>query len=204
METVCSMSTSAGILEVFISHFKRAIRQEMDAMRERKGTFEIFLTNGERMESSETSGGGQYTYRLSSNDEKLVAGIECTLRTMKGEYLVRVERCDDRMITLSSGRPIETGSGEASLVIYPWFLYENLLTVLLEIDPSRFSIDRALTLFGKVPAVFKRVELLRAHSVLNESQRAAVQLCSNSNLAFVWGPPGTGKTTTLARIVAEL
>src|SRR5215470_12403884 len=171
------MTTAAGTLEVFIAHFKRAIRQEMDAMRERKGTFEIFLTNGERMESGETPGGGQYIYRLTSNDEKLVAGIECTLRTMKGEYLVRVERCDDLMITLSSSRAVETGTGEASLVIYPWFLYEKLLTVLGEID-SRFPVDRALTLFGKVPAVFKRVELLRAHSVLNESQHAAVQLCA--------------------------
>ena len=70
------MTPAAGILESFISHFKRAIRQEMDALRERKGTFEIFLTNGERMESGETAGGGQYIYKLSSNDEKLVAGIE--------------------------------------------------------------------------------------------------------------------------------
>src|SRR5215468_8899477 len=149
------MTAAAGILEVFISHFKRAIRQEMDAMRERKGTFEIFLTNGERMESSETPGGGQYIYRLSSNDEKLVAGIECTLRTMKGEYLVRVERCDDLMITLSAGRAVETVTGEASLVIYPAFLYERLLTVLGEIFSRRLPVERALRLFGKLPAVFK-------------------------------------------------
>jgi superfamily I DNA and/or RNA helicase len=197
-------AAGAGILEVFISHFKRAIRQEMDAMRERKGTFEIFLTNGERMESSETTTGSRYIYRLSSHDEKLVVGTECTLRTMKGEYLVRVERCDDPTITLFSGRTVETGTGEASLVIYPWFLYEKLFTVLDEIDSRRFTVDRALKLFGKLPAVFKRVELLCAHSALNPSQRAAVQLCSDSDLAFVWGPPGTGKTTTLARIVAEL
>jgi hypothetical protein len=198
------MTPAAEIFDVFISHFKRAIRQEMDAMRERKGTFEIFLTSGERLESGETTGGGQYIYKLSSNDEKLVAGIECTLRTMKGEYLVRVERCEALTVTLSSGRAIETGAGEASLVIYPWFLYEKLLTVLGEMDPRRFPVGRALTLFGRVPAVFKRVELLRAHSTLNPSQRAAVQLCSDSDLAFVWGPPGTGKTTTLARIAAEL
>src|SRR5262249_7407498 len=169
METVRSMTTAAGILEQFISHFKRAIRQEMDAMRERKGTFEIFLTSGERLESSETPQGGQYIYKLSSNDEKLVAGIECTLRTMKGEYLVRVERCEELTVTLSSSRAIETGTGEASLVIYPWFLYEKLLTVLGEIDSRRFPVDRALTLFGKTPAVFKRVELLLAHSTLNQS-----------------------------------
>jgi superfamily I DNA and/or RNA helicase len=46
--------------------------------------------------------------------------------------------------------------------------------------------------------------LNREHAALNASQRAAVQLCSDSDLAFVWGPPGTGKTTTLAHIVAEL
>src|SRR5215471_15392171 len=151
------MTPAAGILKVFISHFKRAICQEMEAMRERKGTFEIFLTNGDRMESSQTPGGGQYIYRLSSNDEKLVAGIECTLRTMKGEYLVRVERCDDLKITLFSGRAVETGNGEASLVIYPWFLYEKLFTVIDELDSHRFPVDRALRLFGKLPAVFKHV-----------------------------------------------
>src|SRR5262249_24881199 len=106
------MTPPAGIPEVFNSHFKPAIRQEMDAMRERKGSFEIFLTNGEQIES------GQYTYKLSSNDEKLIAGIECTLRTMKAEYLARVERCDDRTISLSSARAVEIGTGEASLVIY--------------------------------------------------------------------------------------
>src|SRR5689334_11377836 len=143
------MTPAAGILDVFISHFKRAIHQEMDAMRERKGTFEIFLTSGERMDSRETAGGGgRYIYKLSSDHEKLVAGIECTLRTMKGEYLVRVERCEDLTVTLSSDRAVETGTGEASLVIYPWFLYEKLLTVLGEIDPHRFPVDRALALFG--------------------------------------------------------
>jgi superfamily I DNA and/or RNA helicase len=42
------------------------------------------------------------------------------------------------------------------------------------------------------------------HENLNPSQRRAVELCSRSNVAFVWGPPGTGKTTTLSHIVLEL
>jgi superfamily I DNA and/or RNA helicase len=31
-----------------------------------------------------------------------------------------------------------------------------------------------------------------------------VQLCRDSNVAFVWGPPGTGKTRTISHIVIEL
>src|SRR6185295_9302152 len=101
-------------------------------------------------------------------------------------------------------RPIALGDGHVVLVIYPWFLYERLLKVLEEIEPHRFAVERAMTLFGKLDATFEPRALIRVHASLNASQRAAVQLCSDSDLAFVWGPPGTGKTTTLAHVVHEL
>ena len=37
---------------------------------------------------------------------------------------------------------------------------------------------------------------------LNEEQCAAVALALGSDLTYVWGPPGTGKTTTVAHLVA--
>jgi hypothetical protein len=37
---------------------------------------------------------------------------------------------------------------------------------------------------------------------LNESQRQAVSHCLSHRLSIVWGPPGTGKTTTAASLVA--
>ena len=176
----------------------------MDSMRERRGSFEIGLTNGERNESNEARGGGNYSYRVASADEKLVAGVECTLRTPEAEHLVRVERFEGGSVMLWCERRIELAGGEATLIIYPWFLYEKLLKVLGEISLHRFSVERAMTLFGKLKAASQHRELLREHAALNASQRAAVQLCSDSDLAFVWGPPGTGKTTTLAHIGNEL
>ena len=198
------MPTLTELLATFVSHFKRAIRQEMDAMRARKGSFDIALTAGVVGESAETDGGARYTYSVVTPNEKLVAGIDCTLRTFAAEYLVRVERVDGADVTVSSERPVEVGDGQGVLVIYPWFLYEKLLTVLDEISPHLFAVERAMVLFGKRDATSARRELVRAHNALNTSQRAAVQLCSDSDLAFVWGPPGTGKTTTLAHIVSEL
>jgi len=196
--------TLAELLATFVSHFKRAIRQEMDVMRERKGSFDIALAGGVVGESGEAEGGVHYTYSVLAPDEKLVAGIECTLRTRAAEYLVRVERVDGSDVTVSSERPVDVGDGQGVLVIYPWFLYEKLLTVLDEINPREFAVERAMALFGKRPATSARRELVRPHDALNTSQLAAVQLCSDSDLAFVWGPPGTGKTTTLAHIVSEL
>jgi hypothetical protein len=190
-------------LATFVSHFKRAIRREMDVMRERTGSFDIALAGGVVDESGEADG-ARYTYRVLAPNEKLVAGIECTLRTLAAEYLVRVERVDGSDVTVSSERPVDVRDGQGVLVIYPWFLYEKLLTVLDEINPREFAVDRAMVLFGKRDATRARRALVRTHDALNTSQRSAVQLCSDSDLAFVWGPPGTGKTTTLAHIVSEL
>jgi AAA domain len=176
----------------------------MEAMRERRGSFEVVLTDGRRNVLDEPVAGASYTFRALSLDEKAVAGLECTLRAAGVERLVRIDRIDGADVTLSSEQGIALQDGHAVLVIYPWFLYERLLKALEEIDPHRFAVDRAMTLFGKIDATFEPRTLIRAHASLKASQRAAVQLCSSSNLAFVWGPPGTGKTTTLAHIVSEL
>jgi hypothetical protein len=193
-----------GLLSSFVSHFRRAIQQEMEAMRERRGSFEVVLTDGQRAVLDEPASGVVYTFRALSLDEKLVAGLECTLRTSGSEELVRIDRIDGSEVTLWSERPVVLTDGHAVLVIYPWFLYDKLLKVLEEIDPHRFAVERAMTLFGKLDATFEPSELIKEHVSLNASQRAAVQLCSDSDLSFVWGPPGTGKTTTLAHIVSEL
>ncbi|MER3452666.1 MAG: hypothetical protein C4344_03035, partial [Acidimicrobiia bacterium] len=41
-------------------------------------------------------------------------------------------------------------------------------------------------------------------SAAADSQREAVEACLRERIHFVWGPPGTGKTTTLGLLVAEL
>lgn len=172
-------------------------------MRERRGSFEVVLTDGQHNALDERDG-ASYTFKALPLDEKLVAGLECTLRTSDAEHLVRIDRIDGVEVTIWSERSLALRDGRAVLVIYPWFLYERLLKALEEIDPQHFAVDRAMTLFGKLNATFEPRGLARAHASLNASQRAAVQLCSDSDLAFVWGPPGTGKTTTLAHIVNEL
>src|SRR3954465_14469140 len=107
-----------GLLSRFVSYFSRAIRQEMEAMRERRGSFEVVLTDGQRNVLDEPEGGASYTFRALSLDEKLVAGLECTLRASDAEHLVRIDRIDGAAVTLGSERAIALEDGHAVLVIY--------------------------------------------------------------------------------------
>lgn len=44
-------------------------------------------------------------------------------------------------------------------------------------------------------------EVMRGDRDMNEDQQGAVRRSLGNRATFVWGPPGTGKTWTLARIV---
>lgn len=194
---------SRALLDRFVATFVRAIRGEMDALRRRKGPFEVMLGAGELLDESEA--GARYRFGLPAMSDKLMVGIECSLRTGTSgrDTLVTVEAIGGDSITLGSGGRIELGP-TATLVVYPWFLYEKLIGALEGLSPESFEVQRALTLFGRGD-VRRRVQPLQLdHGALNESQRAAVQLCSDSALGFIWGPPGTGKTRTLAHLVREL
>ncbi|MEO7096856.1 MAG: AAA domain-containing protein [Polyangiales bacterium] len=181
----------------FVSAFKRGIEGEVAAMQASSASFELGLTRGEEL------GGLRYAFEAVATTDKLTAGAVGTLRTPRGEHPVTLVRIEDKRITLATQTPIDPTGSPIALVMAPWFLYDRLVEALDGIGDGH-GVELALTLFGKVPPVRTPTPLRCDHGALDASQRAAVQLCSDSTLAFVWGPPGTGKTVTLANVVEEL
>ncbi len=182
----------AELLARFVSAFKRGIEGELEAMRASSEAFQIPLAHGEDL------GALRYSFELTT-PERLVAGTVCALETAAGGQQITIERVDEGRITIAATRWIDTAAS-CALVVAPWFLYDRLLQALDELE----SAPLALTLFGKHPPDRTPARLERDHAALNPSQRAAVQLCADSTLAFVWGPPGTGKTVTLVHVIDEL
>jgi hypothetical protein len=105
--------------------------------------------------------------------------------------------------------------GACQLLVDLTFILERLHQLLEEQirSPHRFEMATAEAVFGlrKIKHVAESgdaVSLLRcmreadalAHERPNPEQRTAIQLSTDAPVLFVWGPPGTGKTTTLAWI----
>ncbi|NIA16384.1 MAG: AAA family ATPase, partial [Nitrospiraceae bacterium] len=192
------------LLGSFIRSFHKAIRGEMDAMRKRLGPFEVPLKNARRADAS-ADGDHVYVFDVIAPNDKLALHTECTLRCEGSELVVTVTGLDRGTVTVRSGHRVPLELATYTLVIYPWFLYERLSHALEGlVDGDEAAMTRAFTAFGKIEPVKTPTPTRLPHPGLNESQLRAVGLCCSSNLAFVWGPPGTGKTTTLGHIVTEL
>ena len=198
------------MIERFIEIFKKAVLVEMEAMKDRLGPFEVPLLRGRILEGAEVpdnAGHFHYSFQIGKANDKIVLGIECNLVAGSSDHLVTVTRIEGEEIVVRGEQAIDAAANPLNLVIYPWFLYEKLLIALQSlVDSDTFHVDSAVTLFGKMPPLQlpAPTDEIRVHEELNDSQQRAVQLCCEVTPAFVWGPPGTGKTTTLGYIVATL
>lgn len=193
------------MVQQFVDSFQKAVRMEMDAMREQLGPYEVPVST-----PIDIALPGERDYRLydvtaAASADKLVLNGECTLVHDEGETQVSITAIEGDQLTLRSETAFPQGSSSWTLVIYPWFLYERLLQTLDALPASPdFHAASALTLFGKLAPREQRAASVFAAPDLNASQCQAVQLCCDSNLAFIWGPPGTGKTRTISHIVMQL
>lgn len=99
----------------------------------------------------------------------------------------------------------------------PWFIYECLRERLedqLEEDADSFPILHALLDINEAETSLDESAVELARSLFhglgipslmpNDSQERALGYCAGSRVHFVWGPPGTGKTASLAQVVRTL
>jgi DNA replication ATP-dependent helicase Dna2 len=114
--------------------------------------------------------------------------------------LGRVERLDDRIV-VTTDEPLDLRRVD----VYPSeFTVDRQLQALHDAI-LRGDGDRKDVLFGRRDPAFDFDRASGTYIDNNESQDEAVRLAlAAEDLALVHGPPGTGKTYTLARVVREL
>jgi hypothetical protein len=193
------------LLERFVAAFLRGIDGEVAAMRASAGAFEVALTDGQEL------GGSRYAFALPGGAaDRVIAGAIATLRAGTDEQSATIERVivDENRVVLVAAQALDL-TGDIALVIAPWFLYDRLRAALERLAPVTHGVELALALFAReagdaAASTTAPTPLRRDHGALDASQRAAVALCAERPIAFVWGPPGTGKTVTLTHVLEEL
>src|SRR5436309_9667628 len=145
--------------------------------------------------------------------------------------VVEVLEVRGQSVWLESPEDLGESISSAKLRSNPWYLLEELRTRVDELrglDPERRRSPKELHIvscllglaapattpapkstLGLAAPATKSTQpgeaIARGYQELpaNESQLRAVADCLSSELRFVWGPPGTGKTETLGLLAAE-
>ncbi len=187
--------------------FAEAVQAEINALEKDGGERKFELLSGRLLEKS---GQLQAIFEfIVADGTHLPEDSSGRLKAASDEFLASVIGQQANRITLSlEGRsPLPPGIPRATLIIDDTALLRSLVKVLQEhaeqpalIGPlasTVFHPDQAMVGFVSLPQTPSLVQ------VTGEYRRCIERACGSS-LTYVWGPPGTGKTYTIAHLVAAL
>jgi ssDNA-binding Zn-finger/Zn-ribbon topoisomerase 1 len=180
-----------------------ALQFEVAAIRKKGGGTQIELHGGEQI--GQVEGAWLYKFVVS---EDLNLRDDTPIRVMAGKEDVAgvLVSFRDGVLLVALEENLGLKIATARLVANDAFLIERLKETLEKVrdDNMDFSRPSAERVLGMIPPRTADAEphpsVLRGDGA-NDDQILAVRRSLGSDTTYIWGPPGTGKTTTLARIV---
>src|ERR1043166_2307004 len=181
-----------------------ALDLEVAAIRKKGGGARVELRGGERVGHAE----GSCLYRfivtedLNLRDDTPVR-VTCGQEDVSG-VLVSFR---DGVLVVALDKDLGPKIPVARLVANDSFLIERLKERLEKIrsGEAKFNREAGARVLGLSPVRTGDVDptpaVIEGDGQPNDDQLLAVRRSLGSDTTYVWGPPGTGKTTTLARIV---
>ncbi len=185
--------------------FAEGVRDEIEALAKVGGTQNYEVISGQLLNSNFPK---QAIYQFILADGSRVpeeaTGI---LKTANEEFSVRVAGQKDNHIRLEieSNQAPPTSIPRAILVIDDTALLRRLEEVLGEIANSSSTISPLATImFHPEQGIVNTNDLPKSPNIdrVEGEAREALKQASSSSLTYIWGPPGTGKTYTLAHLIA--
>ena len=180
-----------------------ALDLEVTANRKSGGGFRLQLRDGEMVREAD----GKWLYRFALMEDAELRDDTLLIAGVNGEEIRgAVVSLRDGLLVIGLEQDLGPAIRECTITTDDSFLIATLKKRLEEVDNdasyfNKIVADRAI---GHAPILVGQSEPHRdveSDGKLNLEQMDALRTALGSDASFIWGPPGTGKTITLARIV---
>jgi len=150
---------------------------------------------------------GNYIYRFPFTGELRIRDTPIRVQFGQQEVDGLIVSVGEGFVVVALEKDLGPRLPRVRLIVDDSFLVEKLRERLQQVKTGEvtFNMAAALRILGASRITAAKADvpktILDGTPKLDEDQRGAVAISLASDTTFVWGPPGTGKTTVLARIV---
>lgn len=188
--------------------FKTALGEEIKYIKETGGDARFILRDGQLVDTD----GGNFIYEFVTDtpielDNDTPINIRYGSESITGSIIA----VNGLKVLLGLNENLGNKIPEVVIIASPYFLLELLQERIDDIESKKFSFnaDLAMKVFSfQESNVDKDDNFLTPFNdmepTISGEQREALAKSLGSEVTFIWGPPGTGKTTTLSYLANEL
>lgn len=177
--------------ENFKRDFRFAINNEVDYLKSTGGR-KYRIIDGERIPSQN----GEFVYAFDTDtDLHFPDGTAIKLWFPDNIVNAYVISCEDFTILIRTMEYIGESVESVEFTSEQWHLLESLMDRLDEMNPSNESLSYEIACNGR-----KKITQWQS---IKKGQNQAFNQSISEKITFIWGPPGTGKTETLANVAVE-
>ena len=175
-----------------IKEYSDALRREIHYLKQGKGK-KYKIVNGNKLVKSDK---GIYTYLFEMETElHLPDDAPVVVEAAGGLRAVgSVLSCEDFQILLLLDRDLNDKVSSAYLMVEPWKLLEALDKKMNSLNPNINKL--AIKIMEEGPDLSTDTDIVN----VPKGQPAVEHKLETDDIVTVWGPPGTGKTYTMAKI----
>jgi hypothetical protein len=190
-------------MESYVQEMLLALEANIDYLRQ-EGNAQIKIKNGQLLNSV----GDVYIYEFETEFlQNIEPDTDIEVRVKNESSNGRVVGIGERKVQVELEGNLGSTIPEARLIISSYYLLQLLYEKLKRVDIGEIKLtDLAEKTFRLKPANISPLEdyaipYSSTSALPNPSQEKAIRLALGSDVSFIWGPPGTGKTTIIARII---